>query len=204
MTGNQDLVFRGRYGEGEFIKAPEVWDEKLKRVLLKGTSGAHRGENSLSTYDMTRLVAMLVWHAHLDGSQQLPGAQWKSLESIIRAMGADSARYVDVAMERLGLIDGIEDPVVVSKLGFGRSRIRQRTELVYTGYVQFLDRRACQTGGEPRWYSLAMTLVGASDRGNGDREATELDARMAAEVTEILRRLVLGQLVPDPNRGTLV
>jgi S-layer homology domain len=204
VTGNQQLIFRGRYGEGEFMKAPEVWDSKLKRVLLRGTAGAHRGDNSLSTYDMTRLVAMLVWHAHLDGAHQLPGAQWNSLESIIRAMGSDSARYVDAAMDRLGLVEGIEEPVVISKLGFGRSRIRKRTELVYSGYVQFVDKRSCRDGGAPRWYSVAMTLVGASDRGGGDQEAKELDARMATEVTEIVRRLVLGQLVGETDRDTVV
>jgi hypothetical protein len=44
--------------------------------------------------------------------------------------------------------------------------------------------------------SIAMTLRGARAVGVGDfdREAAEIDARMAAEVTEILRRLVTGEL----------
>lgn len=196
ITGNTTLVFRGRYGEGAFIAVPELWDQSLKQVVLAGSGSSHRGNNTLSTYDLTRLMTMLAWHTHLPPNAQLPGAQWHSLESLVRALGADSARYVDVAIARLGLSRHLTSPVVISKLGFGRSAIRHRTELVYTAYVQFLDRHPCQTAQAtpPRWRSLGLTLISAKKLGNGDREATELDARMAAEVTELLRRLVTDEL----------
>ncbi|MDX2213573.1 MAG: S-layer homology domain-containing protein [Oculatellaceae cyanobacterium bins.114] len=196
ITGNTQLKFRGRYGEGNFIQAPELWDQRLRRVLLTATGGNHRGDNSISTYDMTRLVTMLVWHPHLSLEAQLPSAQWHSLESIIRAMGEDSARYIDVAIARLGLAELIASPVIISKLGFGRSGIRHRTELVYSAFVQFWDQHQCRssTATSPQLRSLGVTLIGAKKLGNGDREATELDARMAAEVTEILRRVVTEEL----------
>jgi hypothetical protein len=88
--------------------------------------------------------------------------------------------------------------VVISKLGFGRSGIRKRTELVYTAFVQFRDRHLSASSANPSanpstdeapLRMLAMTLVVA-----GDRAATELDARMAAEITEIVRRLVTQEL----------
>ena len=40
-----------------------------------------------------------------------------------------------------------------------------------------------------------MTLLGANDAGDADQEARALDARMAAEVTEILRRLLRFELL---------
>lgn len=195
ITGNQKLVFRGRYGEGAFINTPEVWDKRLKQVVLTATPAGQRGPNSISTYDLTRIITMLGWHPHLPPQSQLPGAQWKSLESVIRAMGSDSARYVDVALERLGLEQTMASPVVISKLGFGRSGQRNRTELVYSALVQFIDYHNCDQPGGLRLRTIGMTLLGAKKLGNGDREATELDARMAAEVTEILRRLVTDSLV---------
>ena len=45
-----------------------------------------------------------------------------------------------------------------------------------------------------RLKSVAMALRGAKALGDLNREAVEIDARMAAEVTEILRRLVMGEL----------
>lgn len=196
ITGNTTLEFRGRYGEGNFIQAPELWDQRLRRVLLQASGGRHRGDNSISTYDMTRLITMLAWHPHLTTEARLPGAQWHSLESLIRAMGMDSARYMDVAIARLGLTEAISSPVIISKLGFGRSGIRHRTELVYSAFVQFWDHHSCGSKTTaPQLRSLGMTLIGAKKLGNGDREAIELDARMAAEVTEILRRVVTQELL---------
>ncbi|HEY9648455.1 MAG TPA: S-layer homology domain-containing protein, partial [Chroococcidiopsis sp.] len=220
ITGNQSLIFRGRYGEGVFMAAPQIWDDKLQQVVLTAAGGGSGGSNTISTYDLTRLVTMLAWHPHLPTEARLPGGQWHSLESLVRAMGKDSARYVDVAIARLGLEEVIASPVVISKLGFGRSGARNRTELVYTAFVQFYDTHRCQSGStgsaatssaatssaatslattEPPQNrrvlrTLGMTLVGAKKLGNGDREATEIDARMAAEVTEILRRVVLDEL----------
>jgi hypothetical protein len=193
ITGNTRLQFRGRYGEGAFIQVPQLWDHRLKKVVLNATSGGSGGSNTISTYDLTRLITMLGLHPHLPTEARLPGAQWNSLESVVRAMGTDSARYVDVALERLGLNEVIATPVIISKLGFGRSSIRNRTELVYSAFVRFIDRHLATESGDSQAGEIrmiGMTLLGAKNLGNGDREATELDARMAAEVTEILRRLV--------------
>jgi hypothetical protein len=194
ITGNTDLVFRGRYGEGAFMQAPQLWNPRLQKVVLAALPTPHRGNNSVSTYDLTRLITMLAWHPFLPSDAQLPGAQWHSLESMIRAMGADSARYIDVAIEQLGLKESIAAPVIISKLGFGRSGIRHRTELVYSAFVQFLDQHSCASAESPEVRSIGMTLIAAKKLGDGDREAVELDARMAAEVTEILRRLVTDEL----------
>ncbi|MBE9181520.1 S-layer homology domain-containing protein [Oculatella sp. LEGE 06141] len=198
ITGNTRLEFRGRYGEGAFIQSPELWDQRLQKVVLTAQQSNHRGQNSISTYDLTRLITMLAWHPHLPSDAQLPGTQWHSLESVVRAMGVDSARYVDVAIARLGLQDAIAAPVIISKLGFGRSRIRHQTELVYSAFVQFLDNHQCSRSvpsQAARRRSVGMTLIGAKRLGDGDREAIELDARMAAEVTEILRRVVTDELI---------
>lgn len=190
VTGNTSLQFRGRYGEGAFMQVPELWDQAQQKVMLSSSAANHRGNNALSTYDLTRLISMLGWHLHLPTDAQLPGTQWNSLESIVRAMGMDSARYVDVAIDRLGLAPVIWAPVIISKLGFGRSGIRHRTELVYVAFVQFVDEHLCRVGAPSAVRTLSMALMGAKKLGNGNEEARQLDARMAAEVTEILRRAV--------------
>jgi len=197
-TGNTRLSFRGRYGSGSFMGTPELWDERLQRSMLRGVGASSGGENLMSAYDLTRLLAMVGWHLHLPPEAQFLGAQWKSLECIARSLGADSARYADVALEQLGLMSVIQSPVIFSKLGFGRSSERGRTELVYTAFVQFSDtpRTSMQTSPDSPSVlrTLCMTLVGAKDLNDGDRESTELDARMAAEVTEIFRRVVTDEL----------
>jgi hypothetical protein len=194
ITGNTQLIFRGNYGEGPFIGQPVLWDKQLQKVVLQGSGTRHGGPNAISVYDMTRLLTMLAWHLHLPASCQLPRAQWRSLESVVRAMGRDSARYVDRAIERLGVRSHIQSPVIISKLGFGYSGQRQRTELVYSAFVQFVDRRPqAAIAGVAPVRSFGMTLVGAKKLGDGNREATLLDARMAAEVTEILRRIMLDE-----------
>jgi hypothetical protein len=85
--------------------------------------------------------------------------------------------------------------VILSKLGFGRSGSRNRTELVYSALLQFVDKRAWAGGKPAVLTSVAMTLLAAKGVGDADREARELDARMAAEVTEILRRLLSHELL---------
>ncbi|HEY9878195.1 MAG TPA: hypothetical protein V6D29_07045 [Leptolyngbyaceae cyanobacterium] len=192
ITGNTKLTFRGNYGEGPFIGSPVLWDKQLKKPVLKAADARHGGPNAISTYDLTRLITMLGWHTHLPASAQLPRAQWKSLESVIRAMGMDSARYVDVAIERLGLRQVIQSPVIASKMGFGYSGERRRTELVYSAFVQFADMRPkVANEGAPPIRTFGLTLLAAKRLGDGDREATLLDARIAAEVTEIIRRVML-------------
>ncbi|MBD0335158.1 MAG: hypothetical protein ICV62_06700 [Cyanobacteria bacterium Co-bin13] len=193
ITGNTKLMFRGNYGEGPFMGRPVLWDQERQQVLLAAAGARHGGPNALSTYDMTRIMTMLGWHPHLPASAQLPRAQWKSLESIVRALGRDSARYVDAAIERLGLRSVIQSPVIISKMGFGYSSQRRRTELVYSAFVQFIDARpqAIEVNGVAPLRSFGLTLLATKRLGDNNREATLLDARLAAEVTEILRRILL-------------
>lgn len=194
ITGNTGLQFRGNYGENPFINSPELFDQRTSTVLLEAAPLEPRGDNLVSAYDLTRFISMLGWHHHLTQNTRLPGAQWDSLESVVRAMGKDIARYVDVAIERLGLQSVIKSPVIISKVGWGRSDSRDRTEITYTALVQFIDQRPKMTGNPSKLRTLAMTLRAAKDLNDANKEAIQLDARMAAEVTEILRRVVTEEL----------
>lgn len=199
MTGNNTLIFTGRYGEEPFIPQPELLGTDnqqpftKKRLILKGVSQKHEDENTITAYDLTRMISMLGWHYYIPQSSRLPGAQWHSLESVIRAMGADAARLSDVALEELGLQDKISSPVIISKLGNGVTKIRNRAEAVYVALVQFV-----QPGvrGTNELISFSMAIKGAKRLEPRDvrREVVELDARMATEVTEIIRRAVTGEL----------
>lgn len=199
MTGNQDLIFTGRYGEEPFIPEPELSTQppqglwRPRNVILKGVSERHRGENTITAYDLTRMISMLGWHYHIPQASRLPGAQWHSLESVIRAMGADAARLTDVAFDALDLQDKISSPVIISKLGNGVTQIRNRAEAVYVALVQFIQP---STMGVPELVTFSMALKGAKrlEPRDAKREVVELDARMATEVTEIIRRGALGEL----------
>ena len=193
-TGNTALSFRGRYGEPPFLQTPELWDTKTQRQVLTSPNVPALESNTLSTYDLTRFISMLGWHFHIPLEARLLGGQWDSLECIVRAMGHDTARYLDVAIERLGLASVVRSTVIISKLGFGRSSIRDRTELVYTALLQFVDKRPRTENKPAILRTVAITLIGAKDLNNANQEAIELDARMAAEVTEILRRLMTQEL----------
>jgi peptidoglycan hydrolase-like protein with peptidoglycan-binding domain len=199
MTGNQDLIFTGRYGEEPFIPEPELSTQppqgwwRPREVILKGVSERHRGENTITAYSLTRMISMLGWHYHIPQASRLPGAQWHSLESMIRAMGADAARLTDGALDMLDLQDKISSPVIISKLGNGVTQIRNRAEAVYVALVQFIQP---STMGVPELVTFSMALKGAKrlEPRDAKREVVELDARMATEVTEILRRGALGEL----------
>ncbi len=186
ITGNDYSTFRGLYGEPPAIAAPELVEQD--RVVLAAAPETEKGENLITAYDLTRVLSMVGWHYHLSASAQLPKMKSNNLKPIVRALGKDTARYADVALEKLGIRDSISNLIILSKLGFGNTKFRKRTELTYTCFVQFSYRG--------RLKSIAMTLRGARAVGVGDfdREAAEIDARMAAEVTEILRRLVTGEL----------
>lgn len=200
LTGNQSLSFQGRYGEVPFIQFPELFDPLMNKALLKSPKAVHLGQNLMSTYDLTRIITMLGWHWRLPAPARIPDIQTKSLASIIRAMGADTARYVDVALETLGLADVVRSPVVISKSGFGRSNLRDRTELTYCALAQFsLPRQIANSNigaSDPtaayQNYSIGITLIAAQDVGNANKEARYVDALMAASVTAIIRRIVLG------------
>jgi peptidoglycan hydrolase-like protein with peptidoglycan-binding domain len=195
LTGNRNAWFRGRYGEPPFIQSPEVCDKVSRKVLLSPAGADHNAGNTISVYDLTRLISMLAWHHYLPADCRIPHAQWDSLECIVRAMGTDSARYLDVAIAQLGLEKSIKSPVLISKLGFGRSSVRDRTELAYTAVFQFIDRRPKLQNQPAILRQVALTLIAAKDYNDSNKEAIEMDARMAAEITEIIRRIVLQELV---------
>jgi hypothetical protein len=195
LTGNSRLTFRGRYGEAPCIAEPELVDERTGQVLLSAPEEESWGENLVSVYDVTRCLAMLGWHHHLPEAARLPQARWDSLEDLVQALGTDTARYLDGALERLNLLQVIRSVVILSKMGFGRSDSRDRTELVYLALIQFIDKRHWREGGPAVHTTLAMTLLGACGGGDADQEARAIDARMAAEVTEILRRVLIMELV---------
>ncbi|MEW6494241.1 MAG: peptidoglycan-binding domain-containing protein [Cyanobacteriota bacterium] len=200
MTGNNDLIFTGRYGEEPFIPQPELWGaasqgiSTQRRVILKGASQQHKDDNTITAYDLARMISMLGWHHYIPQSSRFPGAQWHSLESVIRAMGSDAARLTDVALEELGLQDKISSPVIISKLGNGVTKIRNRAEAVYVALVQFVNPIV---GRADEFITFSMALKGAKrlEPRDAKREVIELDARMATEVTEIIRRVVAGELV---------
>ena len=195
ITGNQNLSFQGRYGEVPYIEMPSLLDATGKD-FIDGTKEPHRGENLISAYDLTRIISQIAWHRHLPPTNRLPAAQWHSLSNLITAMGQDTARYVDVAIAALGLPYFISDPVVISKMGFGYSDQRKCSELTYTACIQFVDRLATLHDQPlPKLRSVNMTLRATLNLKNPDREALEIDAKMAAAVAEILRRIVTEALI---------
>lgn len=191
-TGNTDLFFRGDYGDLSYLRNPKIFDLIKKQVLLTAAPNSPQQNNSVSAYDLTRLIAMLGWHHHIEQRSRLLGSQWNSLETIVRAMGHDTARYADEAIKTLGVNTAISSPVIISKLGYGVSSMRGTLETVYTALIWLVDDRPKASGKPAKLRTLAMTLRGERILDgvvSGDRIAIELDARICAEVTEILRRL---------------
>ncbi|WP_088894199.1 S-layer homology domain-containing protein [Leptolyngbya ohadii] len=202
LTGNPHLIFRGRYGEDPLFWNPELWNQPDGKIILKPAYSDHFSHNALSTCDLARLMAMLGWHNHLPTAARLPQAKWDSLETLVRAMGTDTARYIDAAIDRLRIGHILQAPVILSKVGLGRSQVRNRTELCYVALVWFLDTRHASRkesqGDRPgnpavlRTFSLALRA--AKGLNHAGEETRHLDARMATEVTEILRRILTQEL----------
>jgi hypothetical protein len=194
ITGNQKLTFQGRYGEAPYIEQPILRDVTGANVI-SGVKDPHRGDNLISAYDLTRVVSQIAWHRHLAPANRLP-AQWHSLSTLINAMGQDTARYIDAAIMALGLSYFIDKPVVISKMGFGYSDQRKQTELTYTACIQFIDLLAKSHDLPlPKVRSVNMTLRAVLNLKDPVREALEIDARMAATVADILRRIVTEELI---------
>lgn len=195
ITGNQNLSFQGRYGEKPYIERPILLDT-TGRDVIDSSKEPHRGDNLISAYDLTRIISQIAWHRHIPPTNRLPAAQWHSLSNLINAMGQDTARYVDAAIAALGLQYFIGDPVVISKMGFGYSDQRKRSELTYTACIQFVDHLATSHEQSlPKLRSVNITLRAALDLKDPDREALEIDSIMATTVTEILRRIVTEELI---------
>ncbi|MGA7933624.1 MAG: hypothetical protein WCA35_08760 [Kovacikia sp.] len=194
ITGNKQLSFRGYYGPAPLIQNPQLCN--ASSVILNAHAESAKGENLITAYDLTRMVTTLGWHHHISADSHLPAAQWHSLETLVRAMGYDTARYVDAAIAVLGIQSIIQDVVILSKLGFGASDLRHQTELVYTALVQFTDLRP--TPNVLRSVGMTFRSTVQKPMANGDRDLDEearwIDARMAAEVTEVLRRIMTQEL----------
>lgn len=194
LTGNRYLNLNAHYGEPPMFQNPELWHQPTQAVLLTPAYTDHFGNNAISTCDLARFMAMLGWHLHLPHAARLPAAQWSSLETVVRAMGLDSARYIEAAIDQLGVGSMIQSPVILSKLGFGRSEIRNRIELCYVALVWFVDRRPTRQGKPAILRTFSLALRVAKGPNNTDDKARQLDARVAAEVTEILRRIFTQEL----------
>lgn len=184
-TGNPTSTFRGGYGEPASIARPTL--KEGDKTVLTASGFEHKGENLVSAYDLCRMLSNTAWHPHLRPESRLPGLQQAGADTLARALGTDSARFVDVSLEALGLQDRIENPVVLSKLGFGLSDSRKRWESVYSAFVSFTDKQTGET------HQLAMALRGHHEP-SGPRPAVELDARMAASVAQIIQQVVDGKL----------
>lgn len=183
-TGNQNLTFRGGYGEPPSMARPTLKDGAA--TLLASPGQEHKGANLVSAYDLTRMMAHLGWHYRLPAEKRLPDLADHGADTLARAFGTDSARFLEAAWEALGLADRIENPVVLSKMGFGLSDERNQWEEVYSAFIQFTDK---QTG---RSHQLALALKGF--KAPGERAAQKLDARMATEIALLTQKVVDGQL----------
>ncbi len=189
ITGNQELSFRGYYGADSppLIDSPVLLDTTLANsnnvVLRSPDETGNVSNNLLSAYDLVRLISMLGWHQYLADEAKLPDAQWTNLESVARAMGLDPARYVDVALETLGLVNVISEPVVISKLGLNPGEGEQK--LTYVALVKLVDNRQVPS----KLRTLAMALWTEKDKNN-----IAQDNYMAAAVTEIIRRVFTEEL----------
>jgi peptidoglycan hydrolase-like protein with peptidoglycan-binding domain len=185
QTGNTrtDLNFEGPYGVPASINLPELFDRSTNKELLVAPSVTLGRDNDISVYDLARLMSMTGWHEFLPKTAQIEGIEWRSLQPFISALGTDTARYVNVAIETLGLENVISSPVILSKLGFGQEA------LVYVAFVQFVDEHIPT---KPKLRTLTMALrADKNTPGSSDFQAVRLDTKMASAVTEILRRIVM-------------
>lgn len=162
LTGNDRSIFRGGYGEQAFLAKPVISTQKGQELLR--ANFVHKGENLVSAYDLTRCLSHLAWIEKID-----------RYDVLITAMAKDTARYLDVALEKRSL--HLSDVVILSKMGFGRSEARQRSELVYTALLSSLELSCC------------FTFKTALNQSDPAQEARYLDARMATEVTKTIGKL---------------
>ena len=190
LTGNQALEFRGYYSSGASVKNPVVKDvQNNNRVVLIADDEVGSGNNFVAAYDLTRLMAMLGWHLHLPPESRLPGAQWHSLRTVVRCMGWDTARYVDMALETLGLMNVVANPVIISKLGLVNS------SMTYTAFVHLEDQRfspaKLRTFAFTLWTDLPNSLPNPWEVRNG---WDGRDNAIAVATVEIIRRIFAEEL----------
>ncbi|MEB3316677.1 MAG: peptidoglycan-binding domain-containing protein [Cyanobacteriota bacterium] len=178
LTGSAGLQFLGGYGVDPFIFQPELYASSGPLVTARDPGSS---SNRVSAYDLVRVITMLGWHHSLVPAARLPGAQWHSLSSLVCGLGSDTARYLDVALRQLRLDQVIQSPVILSKLGFGT--LNQGTDALTTAaFVQFIDPRS--TPRILRSFAFALRLPTSA------AQAPNHDAKMASEITELVRRVV--------------
>ncbi|HEY9865127.1 MAG TPA: hypothetical protein V6D21_13210 [Candidatus Obscuribacterales bacterium] len=197
ITGNLTSSFQGDYGESPVFLNPEIINDETKNIILKSVLDTPKGDNFVSAYDLTRLISLIGWHNYLPAQSQLPNLPEKNYNYLVTALGQDPARYVDVALKTLGIEQIITAPVILSKMGYGNSVLRQTVEICYVAFVQFIDSLPNTNQKPAEFRTLALALRGVipiNNQGDFTQQALELDARMAAEVTEILRRVVVETL----------
>lgn len=194
ITGNQNIVFQGRYGEAPFIDQPEIFDPTTQKILLNPDKNDPKWSingNRVSAYDLTRLISLIGWHYYLPKVMRLPNIQENGYDALIPVLGVDPARLIDLGIENLELENQLTDRVVLSKLGNGYTSMRERMEAVYVAFLQVTD----QSRNPHQLFSLSLTLRGAiiprsKSQEDKNQAARQLDARMATEVTQILDRIM--------------
>jgi hypothetical protein len=186
LSGNPRLQLRGGYG------APPLYGDAAlvgPAGVLVGNRPLARSRNLVSAYDLVRSLTMLGWHQQLDPDCRLPGGQWPSLACLVEGLGHDTARYLDVALERLGLLGAVAEPVILSKLGYGAETNDPTIDaFTYLAFASFRDIRT--RPARQRCFGLALRIPTAPDLAS----ALEHEARMATEVTEIVRRVFAEEL----------
>jgi hypothetical protein len=118
VSGNPRLTLLGGYGVPPLYKGAQLVGPS---GVLVGNRNLPRTRNLVSAYDLVRGLTLLGWHPQLAVGARLNGAQWASLATVVEGLGHDTARYIDVALERLGLLGAVAEPVILSKLGYGAS-----------------------------------------------------------------------------------
>lgn len=185
-TGNTGSRFRGGYGVAPTVARPTLVDSSTGKTLLRASGADHTGENLVSAYDLCRMLGNQAWHPHLTAETRIPGLQQSGADTLTNSLGKDSARFVDVSLQALGLKDRLENVVVLSKLGFGFSDTRKQWESIYSAFVALTDKQTQKS------HQFALALRGR--HAPGSQAAVELDSRMAASVAQIIRRVVDGDL----------
>jgi hypothetical protein len=172
ITGNTNVEFTGLYGEEPFIAQPTLVDAVNNNCLLFPSTNSHqigRGQNLVSAYDLTRLMSLIGWHFHLPPSAQLPLTNSENLRLLTNSLSRDNGRYLDRLRSKF--MDGL----VLSKMGFGYSEQRKRTEIAYTCYLKVNELS-----------SLCIGLRGNSSDPDLNLAACAIDARMATVLHQII------------------
>jgi hypothetical protein len=174
----REVSLCGFYGGALLFERPVVALDTGAVVLTSPETDDVKGLNRLSVSDLTRLHVQASFHRFLTNPQRIESVSDEALSTWTWAMAHDPARYVDVACDHLGLMADLEDVAIATKLGFGQDSPTEPFEAVYSGVVQFTERRS------GRLRAMSLTLKATHP------DAVLLDCSLAADVCAIVRRLV--------------